>query len=364
MVLGGFGVDGGLNGPGEPANSWKVGEALARVPASGVGADLWDRLDDLFHLLDALRPDHVVIPVDWARLAPTLDALDAATVAHYRALLTELRHRSIAVEIRLSDGCTPAALGQEFWLLPGSPEQFAAFVTKVATALGDLVERWETVHDPVRWVVEGYLCGSHPPFRRLAIDDACSALDNLLAAKKMVPMVVVMPNGSMPRPANAPPASVPPAPGAQNQAQELFANELLNDVMPFVEGNYRVRNDRNSRAIAGLSMGGGQTLRVAPDNLDKFAWVGVWSMGVRGEAGDFIKSHAAFFADPDKTNKQVKLLSVSVGAKDPLVHDASMNLVEILKTNKIKFEFHESEGAHTWINWRHYLNDYAQQLFR
>ena len=189
-------------------------------------------------------------------------------------------------------------------------------------------------------------------------------LDNLLAAKKMVPMVVVMPNGSMPRPANAPPASVPPAPGAQNQAQELFANELLNDVMPFVEGNYRVRNDRNSRAIAGLSMGGGQTLRVAPDNLDKFAWVGVWSMGVRGEAGDFIKSHAAFFADPDKTNKQVKLLSVSVGAKDPLVHDASMNLVEILKTNKIKFEFHESEGAHTWINWRHYLNDYAQQLFR
>ncbi len=182
MVLGGFGVDGGLNGPGEPANSWKVGEALARVPASGVGADLWDRLDDLFHLLDALRPDHVVIPVDWARLAPTLDALDAATVAHYRALLTELRHRSIAVEIRLSDGCTPAALGQEFWLLPGSPEQFAAFVTKVATALGDLVERWETVHDPVRWVVEGYLCGSHPPFRRLAIDDACSALDNLLAA--------------------------------------------------------------------------------------------------------------------------------------------------------------------------------------
>jgi Glycosyl hydrolase family 1 len=181
-VLGGFGVDGGLNGPGEPANSWKVGEALARVPASGVGADLWERHGDLLHLIDALRPDHVVIPVDWARLAPALDSLDAATVAHYRSLLTELRHRSIAIELRLSDGCVPAALGQEFWLLPGAPEQFATFVAMAADAFGDLVDRWETIHDPVRWIVEGYLCGSHPPFRRLAIDDACSALDNLLTA--------------------------------------------------------------------------------------------------------------------------------------------------------------------------------------
>ena len=60
----------------------------------------------------------------------------------------------------------------------------------------------------------------------------------------------------------------------------------------------------------------------------------------------------------------MKLLSVSVGEKDPLVHDAAMNLVGLLKTHDVKFEFHQSEGGHTWINWRHYLNDYAQQLFK
>ena len=59
-----------------------------------------------------------------------------------------------------------------------------------------------------------------------------------------------------------------------------------------------MRNDRASRAVAGLSMGGGQTLRVAPDNLDKFAYVGVWRMGVSGEAGDYVKTHAAFLAGP------------------------------------------------------------------
>jgi enterochelin esterase-like enzyme len=189
-------------------------------------------------------------------------------------------------------------------------------------------------------------------------------LDNLLAANKIVPMIVVMPNGSMPRPGASPEATLPPA-NVQAQAQERFADELLNNVMPFVEANYRVRADRASRAIAGLSMGGGQMLREAPDNLDKFSYIAVWSMGVQANAtGDYVKSHACFFADPDKTNKLIKVLSVSVGEMDPLVHDATMNLVEILKTQNIRFEFHHSEGGHTWINWRRYLNDYAQQLFK
>jgi len=182
VVLGGFGADGGMNGPGEPANVWKVGEALARVPASGIGADLWHRHHDVLELLEVLDPDHVVIPVDWAQLAPTADRLDASVVARYRLLLGALRERGIGVELRLSDGCVPATLGQEFWLLPGAPQVFGAFVSMVAGALGDLVDRWETIHDPVRWVLEGFLLGSHPPFRRLAIDDACSALDGLLAA--------------------------------------------------------------------------------------------------------------------------------------------------------------------------------------
>ncbi len=185
-------------------------------------------------------------------------------------------------------------------------------------------------------------------------------LDNLLAAKKAKPMIVAMPNGSVPRPAN----TAPGAPGGAT-AQDLFADELLKNVMPYVEKNYRVLANRESRAIAGLSMGGGQTLRVAPMNLDKFAYIGVWSSGVNQQATeDFVKRNAQFLDSPDKTNKMVKLLWIGVGEKDTLANASAKNLAEILKTHNIKAELHESEGAHTWINWRHYLNDYAQLLFR
>jgi enterochelin esterase family protein len=135
--------------------------------------------------------------------------------------------------------------------------------------------------------------------------------------------------------------------------------------MPYVEKHYRVVATRENRAIAGLSMGGGQTLRVAPANLDKFAYIGVWSAGVAQQAtDDFLKRNTAFFENPERTNKQVKLLWIGVGEKDPLAATSSKNLAEVLKTHNIKAEYHESEGGHTWINWRHYLNDYAQLLFR
>src|SRR5207253_7714073 len=184
-------------------------------------------------------------------------------------------------------------------------------------------------------------------------------MDNLLAAKKARAMIIVMPNGSMPRPGGASPAP------ASATAQEQFANELLQNVIPYVEKNYRVMANRESRAIAGLSMGGGQTLRVAPANLDKFAYVGVWSSGVRQEAtADFQTRNASFFENPGKTNKMVKVFWIGVGSEDTLANASARNLAELLKTHGIQYEFHESEGGHTWINWRHYLNDYAQLLFR
>jgi enterochelin esterase-like enzyme len=193
-------------------------------------------------------------------------------------------------------------------------------------------------------------------------------MDNLLAAKKARPMLVVMPNGSMPRPADAPPAGAPgnPAAAVANQAaQEKFAVELLKSVMPYVETHYRVIANRENRAMAGLSMGGGQTLRVAPTNLDKFAYIGVWSSGVNQQAApDFEKRSAQFLEDSNRTNKMVKLFWIGVGEHDPLAGASAKNLAQILNDHGIKNEYHESEGAHTWINWRHYLNDYAQLLFR
>jgi enterochelin esterase family protein len=194
-------------------------------------------------------------------------------------------------------------------------------------------------------------------------------LDNLLAEKKAKPMLVVMPNGSLPRPANLPrltPGTTPSpeVAAALAAAQERFTNELLKDVVPHVEKNFRVLADSDHRALAGLSMGGGQTLRVVTTNPDRFAYVGVWSAGLGGpNAGDFEKRNATFLDNPDKVNRAVKLFSISVGDKD-FTAAGSRNLAEVLEKHGIKNELHVSGGGHTWINWRHYLNDFAPQLFQ
>lgn len=188
-------------------------------------------------------------------------------------------------------------------------------------------------------------------------------LDNLIAAGKAKPMLVVMPNGSLPRPPVVPGA--PPNPAATAAFQDRFVSELLKDIVPFVEKTYRVTPGSANRAIAGLSMGGGQTMRVVGGNPDQFAYVGVWSAGVNPQiTADFEKRNLALLDSADKANKQIKLFSVSCGEKDTLAFNGSKNLDEILKKRGIKHEMNVTPGGHTWINWRRYLNDYAQKLFR
>ncbi|HEX5271232.1 MAG TPA: alpha/beta hydrolase-fold protein [Gemmataceae bacterium] len=184
-------------------------------------------------------------------------------------------------------------------------------------------------------------------------------LDNLLAEKKAVPMLVVMPNGSLPRPAVRP--GEKPSPEAA--AQDRFTNELLKDVIPTTEKHFRVRTGAANRAIAGLSMGGGQTLRAVTGHPDQFAFVGVWSTGIGQNAADFEKRNATFLDGAEKVNKQIKLFSISVGDKD-FTLAGSKNLSELLTKHGIKNELQVSSGGHTWINWRHYLNDFAPLLFR
>src|SRR5262245_36829994 len=191
-------------------------------------------------------------------------------------------------------------------------------------------------------------------------------LDNLIAEKKARPMIVVMPNGSLPRPANLPPA----APGTLLSPTAIatltgqFTNELLTEIVPFVEKNYRALPGAANRAIAGLSMGGFQTTLVVTTNPDQFAYIGVWSAGVTSQLfPDFEKRAAPFLDNPDKVNKQVKLFSIVVGDKD-FLFAASKNLAEILNKRGIKHELRVTGGGHTWINWRNYLRDYAQALFK
>jgi enterochelin esterase-like enzyme len=194
-------------------------------------------------------------------------------------------------------------------------------------------------------------------------------LDNLLADKKARPMIVVMPNGSLPRPANLPRLTPGSSPSPEFRAameafQNRFTDELLKSIVPFVEKNYRAQTGREHRAIAGLSMGGGQTLRVVTSYPDQFAYVGVWSAGLfGGNAGDWEKRNADFLAGPDSVNHAVKLFSISVGDKDSLLA-GSKSLAEVLQKHGIKHELHTSGGGHTWINWRHYLSAFAPRLFQ
>jgi enterochelin esterase-like enzyme len=192
-------------------------------------------------------------------------------------------------------------------------------------------------------------------------------LDNLLAERKAVPMLIVMPNGSMPRPpqtAGSSPTSESEVAARREDARRRFTEELLNDVIPFAEAKFRVQSAPESRAIAGLSMGGGQTLRVAAGNFERFSYIAIWSSGLsRRSPEDFAAQNATFLGSANAINKQVKLLSISVGDQD-FALEGSKSLSKLLDKRGIDHKFHISGGGHTWINWRRYLHDYAQVLFR
>jgi enterochelin esterase-like enzyme len=195
-------------------------------------------------------------------------------------------------------------------------------------------------------------------------------LDNLIAAKKAVPMIVVMPAGHTSREMFR-----PPVPG--QPVRDEFAEDFVNDLVPYVETHYRVLTDRPNTAIAGLSMGGGQTLNISMSHLDKFAYVGVFSSGVfsrgpRPAAGaaapppsvpsEWIQQHSANLEDA-KLKPGLKLLWFSTGSEDRLIPISKVT-VSTLKDHGFKPVFLESAGGHTWLNWRDYLNEFAPQLFQ
>jgi len=194
-------------------------------------------------------------------------------------------------------------------------------------------------------------------------------LDNLLAQKKARPMLVVMPNGSLPWPPNMPrfTPGTPPSPefrAAMEALQNRFTDELLKEIVPFVEKNFRVVPGKDNRALAGLSMGGGQTLRVLTTHPDQFAYLGIWSAGIfGGNAEEWEKRNSGFLDHASQFNESVKLLSISIGDKDFLVA-ASKSLEDVLDRHGIKHESHKSGGGHTWVNWRHYLMEFAPKLFQ
>jgi enterochelin esterase-like enzyme len=189
-------------------------------------------------------------------------------------------------------------------------------------------------------------------------------LDSMIAAGKVKPMVVAMPAGHTSASTSMGGRGRGGASGGVQPRDEFF-EDFVNDVMPYVEKNYRVLTDRPHRAIAGLSMGGGQTLNVAFAHLDKFAYIGVFSSGMGvggGGANNWEQSHLTALDDAN-LKKDLKLIWFSTGVQDSLISN-SRATVDLLKKHGFDVVFKESLGAHTWINWRNYLIEFAPQLFQ
>ncbi len=204
-------------------------------------------------------------------------------------------------------------------------------------------------------------------------------MDNLIAAKKAKPMVIVMPAGHTGPQVPAGRGGGGAGRGSGLSFQDDFVKDFENDIMPMVETRYRVLTDRSHRAIAGLSMGGAHTLNIGIPNIEKFAYLGVFSSGLlgtfgagrgRGPAAGSAPAPDASWENANKAQlenaslkKGLKLFWFSTGSDDFLLN-TTKSTVELFKKYGFSPVFQESSGGHTWINWRDYLNEFAPQLFQ
>lgn len=187
-------------------------------------------------------------------------------------------------------------------------------------------------------------------------------LDNLIADGRSKPMIIVMPRGHVEADRQI----------DREKNNELLQQVLYEEIVPYIDANYRTLADRENRAIVGLSMGGGQSLRFGLQNLDLFASVVGLSPAIRYPAETYRSMFAGTIADPGQTNESLKLLMLLCGTKDHLV-DASDAFDAFLSANGIEHEYRRTEyeslwpgrlDDHTWPIWRMNLRDVAPLLFR
>ena len=227
-------------------------------------------------------------------------------------------------------------------------------------------------------------------------------MDNLIAQGKAKPMLIVMPNGNAPQivsqgyaygptpprqsvtapappPVQAaqglgadrgpgapaapgaaapgtPPAAGAPAPGPPQVYQGSYPHSLASEIVPFIEKNYRVIADKNSRAIAGLSMGGGHTVQATNNNPGVFSWIGVWSAGGQNTP-EFVSTLTKL------KEAGVKHYWIGVGTTD-FALSRSETLHEAAKKAELNVSYHTAPGAHYWFIWRQFLGDFGSILFR
>ncbi|EIZ80539.1 esterase [Novosphingobium sp. Rr 2-17] len=178
-------------------------------------------------------------------------------------------------------------------------------------------------------------------------------LDNLIASGKAVPMIVVMPDGH-----------TPPREGVATLDNPDFGADLIQDLIPYVDANYRSDARPQARAMAGLSMGGSHTLRNGLTHPDLFRWIGVFSMGLdrAGDQGRIDQYAKANDAALKQSARELKLLYLAMG-RDDFLYGTVAPTRALFDRYHIAHVYNESGGGHEWPNWRRYFADFAPRLF-
>jgi len=174
-------------------------------------------------------------------------------------------------------------------------------------------------------------------------------MDNLIAKNKAKPFIIVMPYGHTP--------SSPPVMRSIGK-YESFEKDLIEDVIPYVQKCYRTSTEQKDWAIAGLSMGGGQSITIGLGNLDLFGWIGAFSSAIPNQ-----QNLDELLAEHELINEKLKLLWIGCGRQD-FLFEANQKFLERLKTEKIKHIRHITDGGHEWRIWRNYLNELVPLLFK
>ncbi|GAB3688642.1 esterase family protein [Spirosoma flavus] len=192
-------------------------------------------------------------------------------------------------------------------------------------------------------------------------------LDNLIAEGKAKPMIIVMPYGNIAARITEQKGGAKPADPTVRDGDDAvkranaFGDDLVGNVIPYVEKNYRTISNRENRAIGGFSRGGGQTLRTGFGHMDKFAWVCAYSSYLSPQ--EMERSFPQIISKPNDTNKQLKLLWVSVGSDD-FLYKGTVEFMDYLKAKQVNFKSLITDGGHTWMNVKHYVAETTPLLFR
>ena len=182
VATAGFQIEGGFNGPGQPANNWLAWEQVGRVEPSGDAVDFWARPDEALDRAADLGCDSFRLGIEWARVLPDGGGVDRVALERYGAIVDGCLDRGLTPLVTLHHFTHPAWLGEDFWLRPDAPARFAAYARVVVGALAPSVRHWVTINEVNVLALMSYVLGAFPPGRTLGFADAAVALDNLLTA--------------------------------------------------------------------------------------------------------------------------------------------------------------------------------------